>query len=144
MVDFGCGAGYYGWLFKKLKPACRREAVEVFLPYAVKYGLSAIYHKIYVEDASKMALPSADIAVCGDIIEHMTKDVATDFIKRIDAKYRHVIVSIPFGSYPQGASHGNEFERHLSEFSLIELCVLFENFKIKQNFGNIAVFIKQE
>ena len=144
MVDFGAGAGYYGKLFKYHLPYCRREAVEVFEPYIEKYELSLIYDKIYIEDASKIDLPCADIAVCGDVIEHMTKDVATDFIKRIEAKYRHVIISIPIGSYPQGAIGGNEFESHLSFWCFSELCDLFKNFKIKQNFRNIAVFIKNE
>jgi hypothetical protein len=143
MIDFGAGAGYYGKIFKFYIPWARREAVEVFEPYIVKYELSLIYSKIYTQNASKMALPDADIAVCGDVIEHMTKDVATDFIKRIEAKYRHVIVSIPFGSYPQGASHGNEFESHLSEWSFDELCEIFKNFKIKEKYRNIAVFIKE-
>jgi hypothetical protein len=143
MVDFGAGAGYYGKLFKFYIPWCRREAVEVFEPYIEKYELSLIYSKIYIEDASKMALPSADMAVFGDVIEHMTKDVALDFISRIDAKYRHAIISIPFGSYPQDASHGNEFERHLSEWSFEELCEVFKNFKVKEKYKNIAVFIKE-
>jgi hypothetical protein len=141
---FGAGAGYYGKLFKKLVPSCYCTAVEVFVPYIEKYRLSAIYDKIYTDDASKMALPSADLAICGDVIEHMTKDVATDFIKRIEAKYRHVIVSIPFGSYPQGSSEGNEFEKHLSTFDLFELSELFKNFAIMETKGNIAVFIKNE
>ena len=143
IVDFGAGAGYYGKLFKKFVPACYCIGVEIFEPYIEKYRLSAIYDEIYTDDASKMALPNADIAVCGDVIEHMTKDVATDFIKRIEAKYRHVIVSIPIGSYPQGASHGNEFESHLSEWSFDELCEIFKNFKIKLNYRIIAVFIKE-
>lgn len=144
MVDFGAGAGYYGKLFKRLLPACRREAVEAYLPYLEKFNLWRLYHMIYVEDASKMALPDADIAIFGDVVEHMTKEVALDFLWRIEAKYKHVIISIPFGSYPQGAVGGNEYERHLSEWGYEELLRLFKNYKIQTTDENIAVFIKQE
>lgn len=142
MVDFGAGAGYYGKLFEKLQPQCTRIAIEAFEPYIEKFNLFRLYHDVLVADVSKMELPEADIAVCGDIIEHLSKDVATDFIKRIDEKYRYVIVSIPFGSYPQGAVGGNEYERHLSTWSYNELCDIFKNFKIRTSCDNIAVFIK--
>jgi hypothetical protein len=142
MVDFGAGAGFYGKMIKEIMPKKYRIAVEGFEPYIKKYRLSYLYQKIIVADFAKMELPDADLAILGDVVEHMPKDTATEFMGRVVAKYPHVIVSIPVGSYPQGAYFGNELERHLSEWTIKELDSLFKNFSIRALDENIGVFIK--
>ena len=142
MVDFGAGAGNYARIFKKFAPRVRRVAVEGFEPYIKKYFLATLYHKIIVADFLKIELPAGDLAILGDVVEHLPKDSAMTFVASVVAKYPHVIVSIPVGYYPQGTVFGNKLEMHLSEWTVKELDDMYKDFPIRFLRGNICVFIK--
>lgn len=142
MIDFGAGAGNYAKIFIAHAPRIHRTAVEVFEPYIKKFRLASLYQKIIVADFSKMELPAGDLAILGDVVEHLPKEPARAFVASVVAKYPHVIVSIPVGSYPQGTVYGNDFERHLSEWTIKELDEMFKNFPVRLVDGEIGVFIK--
>ena len=142
VIDFGAGSGNYGKMLLEIEPAFHVTAVEIFETYIDKFNLYALYDKVICGDMRKIELPEADLAICGDVLEHCAKNDAVEFLHRIEAKYTHVIVSIPIGTYLQGPVFGNVFEKHLSFWSEKELYDLFIEYDLKIRYNDIAVFIR--
>ncbi len=70
-----------------------------------------------------------------------------EILKIAAHKYNHIIVSIPLGPCPQGASQGNELERHLSEWRFEEVAEILDwNVTIQDESAGdgykIGIFIK--
>ncbi len=147
MVDFGAGAGAFGKMFKFLAPEIKRFAVEGYAPYVERFKLNQFYDGIIVGKIEEIKWPDGDVAIFGDVIEHLEKKQAIEIIKVAALRYKHLILSIPLGHCPQGASQGNELERHLSEWTFEELSKV-QNWKIKKietdikDGFTIGVFIK--
>lgn len=142
VVDFGAGAGWYGKTIREIAPSANLIAVEIWEPYIKKYELEKIYNEVIVADALSVRFDFFDLAIFGDVLEHMTKEKARALIEQTREKATYIIVSIPHGSMPQGPVFGNEFESHVSTWEWEELCELFKDFEIKEKFLQIAVFIK--
>lgn len=58
------------------------------------------------------ALGHFDLAILGDVIEHLGKADAYDLLGRLFEHTENIIVSTPLGFMPQGAWAGNERETH--------------------------------
>jgi hypothetical protein len=142
-VDFGAGSGHYGKSMAILRPEVRRIAVEGYYPYIAKYFLGKTYHRVI--EANMMEFdrwPEADLAVFGDVIEHLNKPDALEVIKRAKIKYNHIIINLPLGDWPQGAWGGNELERHRSTWTFLELYTLLEDWSIKCEVERKGIFIR--
>ena len=110
MLDIGCGSGTYAKLF----PEAEWDGVEVWLPYLEKYNLKELYKNLYVEDARTWE-PTAtyDVAIAGDVLEHMTATEAVALVSKLKQCAKTVIISIPIGHYPQDEYEGNPYEAHI-------------------------------
>ena len=110
MLDIGCGSGTYSKLF----PESEWDGVEVWSPYIEKYNLRGLYKNLYVEDARTWE-PSAiyDVAIAGDVLEHMTATEAVALVSKLKQCAKTVIISIPIGHYPQDEYEGNPYEAHI-------------------------------
>ena len=121
VLDIGCGAGAYAKIIKLQKKICIAAewvAIEAWEPYLEKFELNKLYDRIIVEDARKVnwaKIGNFDVAVAGDVLEHMTKDEAVDLVERALENCHTLIISIPIWEYPQGAAHGNPYEIHVKE-----------------------------
>lgn len=111
-LDIGCGSGTYAKLFPKVE----WSGVEVWQPYVEQYGLANLYKNLIVEDARTWQ-PEAkyDVAIAGDVLEHMTLDEAQVLVEKLRGCSRTVIISIPIGYYPQDEYEGNPYERHVKD-----------------------------
>lgn len=112
MLDIGCGAGAYPKMF----PEANWTGIEAWEPYINQYKLNELYGQIIVGDVRSMTfahLGRFDVAIAGDVLEHMTVAEAKSVLERLKAAADTVIVSIPIIDYPQGAYNGNPFEEHI-------------------------------
>lgn len=109
-LDIGCGSGTYAKLF----PDIKWTGVEIWEPYVEKFGLNDLYDNLIVADARKFKTTSTyDVAIAGDVLEHMTVNEASALIRRLKKCAKYVIVSIPLGHYPQDEFEGNPYEKHV-------------------------------
>ena len=111
-LDIGCGEGTYAKLF----PEATWTGVEVWQPYVDQYDLNMLYHDLYVMDAREWNSNDQrwDVAVAGDVLEHMSEDEAKALFDKLRACADWVIISIPF-HMPQGEWEGNPYERHVKD-----------------------------
>lgn len=119
-LDVGCGSGTYAKLF----PQVEWDGVEIWEPYLEQYGLKDLYHSVLVSDirdwTPKNTTKRWDVAVAGDVLEHMTKENAKKVVKNLRTFAKYVIVSIPLGHYPQGEYEGNPHEAHVVDNYTLE------------------------
>ena len=111
-LDIGCGEGTYAKLFPKLA----FTGVEIWEPYAEKYGLQALYQNFILQDAREFSTDEHfDVCFLGDVLEHMTVAEATALVEKAKSWADTVIISIPIGHYPQDEYEGNPYERHVKD-----------------------------
>lgn len=140
VLDIGCGSGTYPQLLKDKN--YNWAGIEIYAPYIEKYNLRDIYSNMICGDVTKLLLPDADCVILGDVVEHLTKEDGIQLMAEVDAKFRHVVISIPI-NYPQGKIGGNPFEEHKSIWTWDEINnAVPVHFKYRELFDNIAVFIK--
>ena len=109
-LDIGCGSGTYAKLF----PDITWTGVEIWEPYVEKYGLKDIYRDLIIADARKFSTSAKyDVAIAGDVLEHMTVNEASALVKKLKKCAKYVIISIPLGHYPQEEYNGNPYEKHV-------------------------------
>lgn len=146
VVDFGAGSGTYGKLLRAIAPGSVLFAVEAYQPYIERFKLKALYDYVFESDIENAKWPDADLAIFGDVLEHFERTQALAILTAALCRYEHVIVSIPIGECPQGASHGNELERHRSTWNFEELKALatWERAELNTEDGkySIGIFIK--
>ena len=66
-LDIGCGEGTYAKLFPKLT----LTGVEVWEPYAEKYGLQALYQNFILQDAREFSTDeNFDVCFLGDVLAY--------------------------------------------------------------------------
>lgn len=140
-VDFGAGSGWYGKTLKYCRPDIKITAIEAHDPYLDRFNLKQIYDTVISGKIELVKWPDADLAIFGDVLEHIQKAQAIEIVKVAEQRYKNIIINIPIGHWPQGSSHGNELEAHLSEWTFDELCLLFD-WPIKLQWEDKAIFIK--
>ena len=96
----------------------RLTGVEVWEPYIDKFDLRSKYDTILNEDVRKLdynRLGPFDVAVAGDVLEHMTKEDAVQVVEQILRISTYLFISIPIIHYPQEPVHGNPYEAHIKD-----------------------------
>jgi glycosyltransferase involved in cell wall biosynthesis len=112
MLDVGCGCGTYALMFDDAEIT----GVEIWEPYIEKYKLRTLYDDVILADVHEWE-PDAhyDVAIAGDVLEHMATEKAKAVVKKLRACADTVVVSIPIGYYPQGEYDGNPHETHITD-----------------------------
>jgi len=126
VLDVGIGFGHYGYLFRnycdifqgryaKEEWQTRIVGVEAF-PQYVHDASRYIYDDIIGKDIADVVelLPSFDLIFCGDMIEHLPKDVGMWVLAELAKKStKRMIVQAPLGmDWQQGEVLGNPYEEH--------------------------------
>lgn len=111
VVDIGPGLGTYSNLFRPQRRA-HWMGIEIFAPYVGRFDLTSKYDEVIVGDAREVDLPTADLYIAGDVLEHMPKPDAVALIERMKQAAKHLLISVPIIVYPQGPWEGNVHETH--------------------------------
>lgn len=127
VLDIGLGNGKYGFLMREY--FYEREGgnegkwphVEVIDGIDIWQGYrkphhDSIYNTITYGNALEMEVKPYDLYLMIDVLEHWPKDKAKELIKKC-LEYGRVLISTPKDIGEQGASHGNEWERHISQWT---------------------------
>lgn len=114
-VDLGAGAG--SWL-DAVKPwflESKWIAVEAWPAYCERFSLYTRYDLVIREDVRVGSWPSTDVAIMGDLLEHMTERESLEVWDKAQARSHNLVLSIPIVHYPQDDVHGNPFQKHVDE-----------------------------
>jgi len=100
----------------------RVEGVECFPGYLQAHH-RALYDEVHVGEALKLLpdLPVFDFVLCIDVLEHMERAAGSELLWWISRRGRQYLVSTPSHFFAQTAVHGNEAERHRSQWTAEEL-----------------------
>lgn len=129
VLDVGPGMGLWPRHFKaaNVHPGARWDAIEVWAPYVGRYNLESYYERIFIADAAEIVPsllhPSYDLAIFGDVIEHMEKARAIEMVYRLP--WRWALISVPIIEYPQGECEGNPYEAHRHTWDAIQAIEAF-------------------
>ena len=103
--------------------------MEVWEPYIKEFDLESKYDKIINQDVRKIDYDSIgpfDVAIAGDVLEHMTKEDAMQVVNNVLNVSTYLFISIPIIHYPQEEIHGNPYEAHVKDdWSDTEMCKTF-------------------
>ena len=122
IVDVGPGAGTY---YDVLQPVLQAEwwtAVEIWAPYVEQFRLTQKYNEVIIADALWMdwdKLGLIDLAILGDVLEHMKYEEAATVLDALVTRSRYVIISLPIIHYPQGTEMGNPYEAHVQHYEVV-------------------------
>lgn len=124
--DMGAGDGTYRDLMWDEPIDSVWIAVEIWKPYIDEFQLKRDYDAVYNFDIRDTdfffaADSNRDLAIFGDVLEHMTEDEARKVIMAAKQAFRYVLVSIPIVHAPQGAVNGNPYEEHVKHWSFEEM-----------------------
>ena len=112
-LDVGPGIGTYT-PFRQ--PEQVWTGVEVWAPYIKAFQLEEIYDSLVVCDIRYLdwsKVTPLDVAIFGDVLEHMSKEDALNVVETALTHCRVVLVSLPLIHSEQGEVHGNPFEAHV-------------------------------
>lgn len=136
VVDMGCGEGIYRHLLGPRLPGARWIGVEVWEPYIREFELASYYDRIIQSDAREVdfgQLGTVDLAIFGDMLEHMPKEDAVLLVQRALAASSMVLISIPVVKYPQDVVHGNPYERHVKDD--------WDHYEVMSSFAGVSAFM---
>ena len=115
VVDFGAGKGKHGRILRDLFPDIRIEAVEVFEPNTI--GSEGIYDTTHLQNIVDFCETNKrfyDLAIFGDVLEHLPKEQIYYTMYFANRYFKHVVINVPLRNTDQGVVDGNVYERHLS------------------------------
>lgn len=113
ILDVGAGLGIYA---RFREPGQHWTAVEAWAPYVKSYALHTLYDHVIVADIRYLdwqRVAPLDLVICGDVLEHMSKEDALDVVHRALDHARVVLISLPVTYAAQGELLGNPFEVHV-------------------------------
>jgi cyclopropane fatty-acyl-phospholipid synthase-like methyltransferase len=116
VLDLGSGEGSYARTLRK--PGQEWTGVEVWEPYVERFMLNELYDQVIIADLRSLdysQFEPVDLAICGDVLEHMTKDEALSVVDRLLDVSRFLMISIPIVHYPQDEMEGNPYEKHVKD-----------------------------
>lgn len=139
VVDFGPGEGTYSILGRHLTPNAQWVGVEIHGPYLERYDLDQKYDKVLVGDMLNFDSAPYDLAIFGDVLEHLRQDLAIQTLAVEALRANHMFVSVPIVYAPQGESHGNPHEAHLYHWDFDEMTDVLSRFGAVQSWrGHIV------
>jgi len=118
VIDIGVGCGTYSTLVRNICNTAEWVGIEVYEPYIEEFKLKEKYDVIINEDARTLdyqSLGKFDVAIAGDVLEHMTKEEAVILVDKLLEIANTLIISIPQWYSPQGESYGNVHEIHIKD-----------------------------
>ena len=114
ILDVGACDGKWAQLLRAAGYEGRIDACEAFKPNAAR--ILELYDDVFVGDIGSYwyRYYYYDVAIFGDVIEHMDVLAAQSVLFYAAHNCGEVIVGVPF-NYPQGELYGNPWERHIQD-----------------------------
>ena len=144
VLDVGVGFGKWGFLCREYLDVFNGrhfredwkiriigiEGFEKYLHPASRY----IYDDIVIGDAIEEIekVGEFDLVIMADILEHFTSSKAEFMLTQAVARSRAVLIVTPTTHWPQGAVHGNEYERHRTVVKHRRVRRMFDVLKYEQ------------
>jgi len=119
VLDIGAGSGTYPKLIKDEYNTCKSAewvGVEAWDTYITEFQLTELYDTVINMDARLIdwdSLGRFDVAIAGDVLEHMSKEEAVVLVDNLLNISKTLIISIPIVYMPQDEYEGNPFEIHV-------------------------------
>ena len=94
VLDVGPGWGTYSKLLRS--DGQTWDCVEIHQPYVERFGLAKLYDTVFDADI-RTFVPTRhyDVAICGDVLEHVSNDDAIRVLDRLLRSSSHLVVSLP-------------------------------------------------
>jgi hypothetical protein len=102
-----CNANNIDWSIVEVFDKNVQESLEAGCPE------SKIHH-MNITDVDN--LPEADALLFWHGPEHLLKEDFLAILPELEKKYKTLIFGMPLGDHPQGVTHGNIHEEHISEW----------------------------
>lgn len=117
VYDFGAGAGKIGRLVKGVFPSCRVTAVEGFFETVKFLRAHGVYDNVIscvIQDWFEGCAPDfkGDLAIFGDVLEHMTPWEIHQVVRAALRHFKHVLILTPLHEIFQEDNYGNKLEIH--------------------------------
>ena len=114
ILDVGACDGKWAALLRQAGYDGILDAVEIFTPNVIK--ILTLYDNVFAGDIFdyRYAKRTYDVAIFGDVIEHMEILDAQFVLGYAQDSCGEVIVGVPY-LYHQDAIYGNEWERHIQD-----------------------------
>jgi SAM-dependent methyltransferase len=124
-LDIGCGQGKRGRQIREAHPKAHITGVDIVAEYGEKFNLGAVYDVVELEGVWNYILPRLDrkfdLIVLGDVIEHLLKSDGVNLLHVLSYMAKNIVVIYP-ENLAQGASYGQEADRHLSRWRIDDFC----------------------
>lgn len=127
LLDVGAGEGKIGLMAKRARPEGVVHAVEIWEPAATYLESVPAYEKVLrgsaeglLDGAPVLKTGGYDLAVFGDVLEHLRLSDAVDVLDFVLQRVKHVVVVWPLG-YAQDPMGGNCSEVHRCSIELSDL-----------------------
>lgn len=117
VLDIGAGEGKWGKLLKG--KVTKIDGVEVWEKYINRYKLHNFYDKLYnINMKDFMFETKYNIAILGDVLEHLPRKEAENFLTKLKENVDSIYLTIPITVCIQdGNAIGNPFETHHYQWS---------------------------
>ncbi|MFL5341521.1 MAG: methyltransferase domain-containing protein [Gemmataceae bacterium] len=116
VVDFGAGAGKMGELCREeLGSDVRLTAVEGCASTVDLLKGKGIYDQVehcLLQEWVASNTERFDLAIFGDVLEHVTRGEAFATLNRVLSQVKHVIVNVPLRNLQQDGHESNPLEEH--------------------------------
>lgn len=125
VLDVGAGQGKYRILLAEYEDV---DAVEVWQPYVDEFHLERLYRRVFAWDVRDLVRSADwydaayDVALLGDVLEHLPSADARFVLDRLLDVCRDVIVVVPY-LYAQDDEDGNAHQRHHQDDLTPELMI---------------------
>lgn len=145
VLDIATGRGTYSNLLREALAGTTWTGIEAYPPYVEAFGLEGRYDRLIVQDARTVdyeALGPVDLAILGDVLEHMTEEEAVALMDRVSSVAHVALISIPITHAPHGPMFGNPYEVHVKDdWSHAQVMDAFPNIVTAFVHNEIGVYI---
>lgn len=99
IIDIGAGAGKYGRRLRQVVPDATLIAVEMNADDIREHALHSVYDRIIQHDVSELMVRepnfACDVAILGDVIEHLPKSSGIDLLNWLHYRAAYTIIITP-------------------------------------------------
>ena len=129
-IDIGCGEGTYSKLINDDFRHGKWIGIEAWGPYVNQFELDKHYNSIIIGQAEYINYKKIfdgfckcgnSLVIMGDMLEHMSKNVAKQLIDTIKEYADNIIISVPLLHCHQDPLDGNWFETHVDHWTFEEM-----------------------